>query len=184
MILKIEKHKNIWGFTLVEFMVTVGIGSIIFLAVASLSLYTGRSFAGISNYLELDRESRNALDTITRDIRQVNFLDSFTTNRLIFEDSDRKPLIFHYDPNNKVFYKVKDGVTNVLLRGCDELVIRIYQRNPVPGSYDLIPTTNAVLCKAVDISWVCTRKVLNGLINTESIQTARVVIRKQKDLSL
>lgn len=182
MILKFaKKEKNIFGFTLPEFMVTVGIGSIIFLAVASLSLYTGRSFAGISNYVELDRESRNALDTITRDIRQVNFLDSFTTNRLVFEDSDRKPLIFEYDPNKKIFFKVKDGITNVLLRGCDELVIRTYQRNPIPGSYDLIPTTNAVLCKAVDISWVCTRKILNGLINTESIQTARVVIRKQRD---
>lgn len=182
MILKFDKkQKPFWGYSLPEFMVTIGVGSIVFLAVTSLTLYTGRSFAGISNYVELDRESRNALDTLTRDIRQVNFLESFTTNRLVFEDSDRKQLIYEYNPQRKIFFKVKDGVTNILLRGCDELVIRTYQRNPIPGSYDLIPTTNATLCKALDISWICSRKVLNGLINTESIQTARIVIRKQRD---
>lgn len=181
MILKFDKRQWFLGYSLPEFMVTVGVGSIVFLAITTLTLYTGRSFAGITNYVELDRESRNALDTLTRDIRQVNFLDSFTTNRLVFEDSDRRPLIYEYNPQNKTFFKVKDGVTNILLRGCDELVIRTYQRNPIPGSYDLIPTTNATLCKAIDVSWICSRKVLNGLINTESIQTARIVIRKQRD---
>lgn len=176
-------HKNKYnlGFTFPEMLVTIGIGSIVFVAVASLSLYTGRSLAGISNYVELDKNSRNALDILTRDIRQVNFLESFTSNSLVFEDSDKKTLMFIYEPDKKVFYRVKEGNTNILLTGCDEMVFCTYQRNPIPGSYDLIPTTNAVNCKAIDISWVCSRKVLNGLINTESIQTARIVIRKQQD---
>jgi len=169
------------GFTFSELLVTIGVGSIVFLAVASLSLYTGRSFASITNYVELDNNSRNALDILTRDIRQVNCLDSFTSSSLVFEDSDKKPLMFIYDSNQRIFYRVKEGVTNVLLTGCDEIVFRTYQRNPLPGSYELIPTTNAIHCKAIDISWVCSRKVLNGLINTESIQTARIVIRKQQD---
>ncbi len=179
----IMKFKNIFtcGFTLPELLVTVGVGSIVFIAVASLSSYTGRSFASLGNYAELDRNSRNALDILTRDIRQVNFVDGFTSTSLVFEDSDQKTLIFIYDPNRKIFYRVKEGVTNILLTGCDELVFKTYQRNPIPGSYDLVPTTNAVTCKAIDVSWICSRKVLNGLINTESIQTARIVIRKQKD---
>jgi len=160
---------------------TIGVGSIVFVAVASLSLYTGRSFAALGNYAELDNNSRNALDVLTRDIRQVNFVDNFTSNSLVFEDSDKKTLMFIYDKDKKIFYRVKEGVTNILLTGCDELVFRTYQRNPIPGSYDLVPTTNAVHCKAIDVSWVCSRKILNGLINTESIQTARIVIRKQQD---
>ncbi|HON07121.1 MAG TPA: prepilin-type N-terminal cleavage/methylation domain-containing protein [Verrucomicrobiota bacterium] len=170
-----------YGFTFPEVLMTIGVGSIVFVAVASLSLYTGRSFAALGNYAELDNNSRNALDVLTRDIRQVNFVDNFTSNSLVFEDSDKKTLMFIYDKDKKIFYRVKEGVTNILLTGCDELVFRTYQRNPIPGSYDLVPTTNAVHCKAIDVSWVCSRKILNGLINTESIQTARIVIRKQQD---
>ncbi|MGB9602523.1 MAG: PilW family protein, partial [Limisphaerales bacterium] len=115
-------HKKIYnyGFTFPELLVTIGVGSIVFIAVASLSLYTGRSFAAITNYVELDNNSRNALDILTRDIRQVNFLDSFTSTSLVFEDSDKKPLMFIYDPNKKIFYRVKEGITNILLTGCDE----------------------------------------------------------------
>jgi len=177
------KIKNffIYGFTLSELLVTIGVGSIVFVAIASLSLYTGRSFASLGNYAELDNNSRNALDVLTRDLRQVNFLDSFTSTTLVLEDSDKKTLMFIYEPNKRIFYRVKEGVTNLLLTGCDELIFKTYQRNPIPGSYDLVPTTNAVNCKAIDVSWVCSRRVLNGLINTESIQTARIVIRKQQD---
>jgi len=170
------KIKNffICGFTLPELLVTIGVGSIVFVAIASLSLYTGRSFASLGNYAELDNNSRNALDVLTRDLRQVNFLDSFTSTTLVLEDSDKKTLMFIYEPNKRIFYRVKEGVTNLLLTGCDELIFKTYQRNPIPGSYDLVPTTNAVNCKAIDVSWVCSRRVLNGLINTESIQTARI----------
>lgn len=169
------------GFSLPELLVTMGVGGVVFLAVASLSLYTGRSFAIIGNYVDLDKTSRNALDILTHDIRQVNFLDSYSTNSLTFEDSDGQPLTFRYDPVARTLTRIKSGNVQVLLTECDELTFRIYQRNPIPGTYDLVPTTNAVLCKAVDISWVCSRKLFGGRLTTESVQTARVVIRKQQD---
>ncbi len=178
--IKVKYFLN-YGFTFPELLVTIGVGSIVLIAVAALSLYTGRSFAVLGNYTELENNSKNTLDVLTRDIRQVHFVDSFTDTNLVFEDSDETTLMFIYDPDKRLFYKVKQGITNILLTGCDKLVFKTYQRNPIVGSYDIVPTTNAVNCNAIDISWVCSRKVLNGFINSESIQTARVVIRKQKD---
>jgi len=176
---KITSFRRRRGFTLAELMVTMGISSIVMAAIAALSLYTGRSFAHLSNYVDLDNLSRNALDIMTRDIRQVNFLDSFTSNRLVFQDSDLQELVFEYDPNAKTLVRIKGGERKVLLTECDLLIFRTWQRNMVPGSFDLIPTTNAATCKAIDVTWVCSRKVLGARVNTESVQTARVIIRKQ-----
>ena len=33
--------------------------------------------------------------------------------------------------------------------------------------------------KVIDLSWVCSRSILGQKANTESVQTARIVIRKQ-----
>lgn len=169
------------AFTLVEMLVTMGIGSIILTAVASMSLYTGRSLATISNYVDLDNTSRTALDIMTRDIRQVTYLDDFSSNHLTFTDHDNGTLSFTYNPDNRTLCRLKGGESKVLLSECDQLIFRVWQRNPVPGTFDLVATTNAELAKAIDVSWICSRKILGQRVNTESVQTARVVIRKQQD---
>ena len=51
-------------------------------------------------------------------------------------------------------------------------------RNPVGGSVDQYSTTDPALCKVVQLSWTCSRKVLGKKSTTESVQSAKVVIRK------
>jgi hypothetical protein len=74
----------------------------------------------------------------------------------------------------------KNGVADAapLLQGCTFLQFSIYQRNPKQGQYDQYPTAVAGTCKLVQLSWVCARPILGGQ-NTESVQSAKVVIRKQ-----
>ncbi|MBI4659259.1 MAG: hypothetical protein HY735_10495, partial [Verrucomicrobia bacterium] len=55
----------------------------------------------------------------------------------------------------------------------------IYQRNPIGGTYDQYPTGAASTCKLVQLRWICSRKILGVAKNTESVQSAKVVIRKQ-----
>ena len=61
--------RNAW--TLVEVSVAVCLSSVIMAALMQTSLFTSRSFVAMGNYNELDQLSRNALDTMTRDIRQA-----------------------------------------------------------------------------------------------------------------
>jgi hypothetical protein len=49
----------------------------------------------------------------------------------------------------------------------------------MPGSYDVYPAASAATAKVVNVSWICSRQIMNGMENTESVQTARIVIRKQ-----
>jgi hypothetical protein len=167
--------------TLVELMIAAAISSLVFLGVASLVFYSGRSFAAMANYVDLDHRSRIALDTMSREIRQANRLTAYTSASLTFEDFDGAALIYTYDSGAKTLTRSKNGVANSkpLLTDCDSLQFSIYQRNPVGGTYDQYPTATATTCKLVQLNWICSRKILGVRKNTESVQSAKIVIRKQ-----
>jgi hypothetical protein len=67
----------------------------------------------------------------------------------------------------------------VLLKGCDALTFAIAQRNPMGGSYDVYPTASPSTAKVVNVAWNCSRTILGRKANTENVQTARIVIRRQ-----
>ena len=169
--------------TLVEMLVAVAIASVIFAAVAALSVYTAKSFAALGNYTALNQYSRNALDILSRDIREAKALISYQPNRLVFQDEDGGTLTFTWDPSTEVLTRNKDGWTSVLLTNCDYLVFGISQRNP-SNNFSFYPATNTItgkldpsLCKLVDVSWKCSRQIFGKKVNTESVQTAKIVMR-------
>jgi prepilin-type N-terminal cleavage/methylation domain-containing protein len=169
------------GFTLVELVMAAGIGSIVLALLSSFILYTGRSFAAMANYVNLDQKSRHALDTMSKEIRQTNRLISHTATSLMFEDWDGGTLTYTYDTSERTLRRSKGGTADArpLLTECDFLQFSIFQRNPVAGGYGYYPTASAATCKLVQLSWVCSRTILGLAVNTESVQSAKVVIRNQ-----
>lgn len=167
--------------TLAELMIATAIGSVVTLGLGSLTFFTTRSFSAMANYVDLDHRSRMALDTMSREIRQANRLTESTSTSLTFEDSDGGILKYVYSTQSKTLTRSKNGVSDAkpLLEECDSLAFSIYQRNPVGGSYDQYPAASATTCKLVQLRWVCSRKILGVAKNTESVQSAKVVIRKQ-----
>lgn len=166
---------------MVELLVGLGVGAVLLTALAALLFYTGRSFAAIANYVDLDTYSRNALDTMSREIRQTRRLLEGTETRLVFEDWDGKRLSYTYDANSRTLNRAINDVTDAqpLLKECNYLKFSMYQRNPVSGKYDQYPTANASTCKLVQLRWICSRDLITARWNTESVQSAKIVIRKQ-----
>src|SRR6476620_8619975 len=97
------------GVGVMEMVIALGIGSVALLVMAALSNFTARSFAGMANYSDLDRMSRNALDTMSQQIRQTRRLTDGTTNRLVFEDSDGGTLQYIYNSDAKTLRRIKTG---------------------------------------------------------------------------
>ncbi len=162
----------------------MGITTLLVLVICSFAFYSSRNFATISNYVELDDVNRLAMDQITRDLRQANRITSYdtynnTTNAITLEDSDGQPLTYSYSPGARTLTRTKNSVSKVLLTECDVLKFSLGQRNPASGTYDVYPAANADLAKVLCVSWVCSRKILGIKATTESVQTARIVIRKQ-----
>jgi hypothetical protein len=166
------------GFTLAEFLIASGVGSLSFMVLGALSYHSGRSFVAMVNYADLETRSRNALDTMTREIRQANNLSSYTACNLTFQDFDGQPLTYTYNPDSRELARAKNGTNTTLLTECDSLSFSVFQRNPT-NDFNVVSTTNAALVKLIQLNWKCSRTIFKSKINTESVQSAKIVIRKQ-----
>jgi prepilin-type N-terminal cleavage/methylation domain-containing protein len=168
------------AFTLVEMLVALGVGAILMAAVMQVVFYTGRSFAALMNYTELDKSSRNALDQMIYKIRQADELKSFSSNRLVFSYSKTNELIYEYSPAARTLSETLQGRTRTLLTGCDVIDFEIFQRNTAAGTFDQFPATltNSAV-KLVQLNWTCSRTMLGARVNSESVQSAKIVLRNQ-----
>lgn len=168
------------GVVLADLLIGTALSSVLLALVASLVMFCARSFAATANYVILDQRSRNALDRMSKEIRQCNRLISSDSYNLELEDADGGTLRYTYSPSSGSLFRIKNGTQDPkpLLKGCTFLQFSIFQRNPISGSYDQYPTATASTCKLVQMSWICAINILSSQ-NTESVQSAKVVIRNQ-----
>ena len=167
------------GFVLTEIVVALGITILLFAAVCAFSAFSAKSFAAMFNYVDLDDINRIAMDQITRDLRQANRVTAFTSTSLTLEDSSLAALSYTYSAKARTLTRLKNGISRVILKDCDRLAFTVGQRNPVGGSYDVYPAATASTAKVVNVSWACSRTICGVKENTENVQTARIIIRKQ-----
>lgn len=189
---KANRRARRGGFTLVEMMLAVGIGSIVLAVVTTFYLFAARSFWAMGNYVVLDAKSRNALDVLSRDIRQANSCstNSFSASNLtllMVNPTNGQPYTvnYNYDTNAQAMtrtYRTAGGVqTAILLTNCTSFAFTYYQRNPTNGAWEAFPLDagRADMCKLVQVDWVCARRLFGSLVNSENIESAKVVIRKE-----
>jgi len=160
-------------------MVTLGVSAMLFLAITAVAIFSGQCFAALANYVELDDHNRLAIDKLTRDLRQCNRITGATSTSLAMEDGDGSTIQYVYSTANRTLTRVQSGTSSVLLRECDRFQFSLGQRNPVGGSYDVYPAATPATAKVVNVAWSCSRTIYGEKQNTESVQTARIVIRKQ-----
>jgi len=160
-------------------MMALGVSGLLLTVLASLTMYSGKNFLAILNYSDLNAKNRIAMDTMTRDVRECNRVSSYTATRLTIEDADGSEITYSYSPSAEALTRTQNGVTRTLVTGCDELAFSLGTRNPVGGSFSVVATADAAVAKVVYVSWNCSRTILGRKVNTESVQTARIVIRKQ-----
>jgi len=167
------------AFTLIETLFTVGVTSLSLLALAAFFLFSTHSFATLFNYVDLDDNNRIAMDQITRDVRQCNCVKSYSSNSLVLTDSDLADLSYDYSPSARTLTRTKSGVSQVVLKECDRLSFDIGQRNPIGATYNVFPAATAATAKVINVFWMCSRTIFGYKEDSESVQTARIVIRKQ-----
>lgn len=154
--------------------------------------YAGTSFAAMGNYADLDRNSRNAVDILSREIRDASALVSFSTNSpksLTFTNATTATkFTITYDSGNRVLNFAKTGQTTyALLTQCDQWDFALYNRSPLITSTNITfygaTNTSGVLdptvCKLVNMTWKCSRTIFGSKRNTETIQTAELVLRNK-----
>lgn len=162
--------------TLIEVLIALALGALLLMAVASMTMFSSKSLAGLYNYVDLCSANRLALDKMTREIRQAQRLSEFNTNKMTFVDFDGKQLVYRYFPAERVLKRSKDGIEESLLSECDNLTFTAFQRNTLKGTFDQTPATND--SKVITLNWTCSRMILGTRVNSESVQSAKIVVRK------
>ena len=182
------------GFTLLEVVFALGLGTLVLAGVASLSLYGAFSSAAVCNYTDLDSKSRNALDLVSRQIRQATALVDFQTNAtaksLTFTNSiTAQSIRLSWDGNtDKMLFQLSGQPDRIILTECDRWDFSLYQRTPwiSPTNITFYPATNSSgvldpsVCKLVNMTWKCSRTILGQKVNTETVQTAEIVLRNKQ----
>ena len=183
-----SKSRSKLGWTLVEMMIAVGLFGISSLALGTIFIFSIKSFACMANYASLDRANRAAMDTLTREIRQARLVTGYVTNStgnsLSIRNGDGQDVTYSFDSVNKQFTRTVNGVSQLLLSDCNLLSFNLFQRTPQSGNFGMFPIsydnyTQSV--KVVQLTWKTSRQIPAGPINSENIQTARIVIRKQQN---
>jgi prepilin-type N-terminal cleavage/methylation domain-containing protein len=167
------------GFTLIESIITVSIVMVAMAGVLSASVFSYRTFASINNYAQLNRQTRMAMDKMSRDVRQTAALTNGTSASLDFTNFDGSRLQYQYNTNAQTltYSNAATGEGGTLLKNCVSCTFSMFQFDPVPGSCMLFTnTTTASNCKVVEVNWTCrTTNVLS--VNSDMMETARIVLR-------
>jgi type II secretory pathway pseudopilin PulG len=172
-----EKGRAAAAFTLIELMVATGLGTLMLAVMLTAVLYGARAFVAMDNYLVMDQKSEQALDYLSREIREADHLTAFASNNISFVDNTGTTVQYQYDSNSQTLDRISGGVTNKYLTGCDSLTFSIYQRTPMSNTFEPFSTISYTNAKLIEINWHCSQAIQSATANSESSQSAKVVIR-------
>ncbi|MGH7953947.1 MAG: prepilin-type N-terminal cleavage/methylation domain-containing protein [Limisphaerales bacterium] len=188
--------KRTAGFTFIEMMAALAISALLLAAVAMLTVFVGRSYAAVGNYVDLSKNSNNTVDILGREIRNSSALLAFSTNNPSYLEltnaTTGTTITITYDANSKTLVLTKTGqAAQTDLTQCDEWNFALYSRAPDTNSF----STNILFfsainssgqldpkdCKIINMTWKCSRTILGFKLNTEDVQTAQIVLRNKVD---
>jgi Tfp pilus assembly protein PilW len=183
---KPRTRKALCGWTLVEMMIVVALCTLMLASIAAVSIFMARTLDATANYAELDRQSRIALDKLSSDIRQCGGLTNFSATGLWFTNQNGSMLAYTWDTAAQTlnYTNEADASGGVLLKGCTYWKTAEFTHDPAPNTtmtFLSLPSTNvfaqAALTKVIVIDWVCKKTNYLTLTDSESVQTAKIVLR-------
>lgn len=170
------------AWSLIELMVAIFCGTILLASLTVVTVFSARSYLAIANYRDLDDNSRMALDILSRDIRSMEMVTSYAANSISLVALDGSTVSYTWNSGTTAFTRTYTPVggpatNSVLLTNCTALAFHIYSQVPI-GSFQFPDaTTNSAQTKLINVSWRCARAIFGTETNSESVQTAKIVIR-------
>jgi len=175
------------GFTLVEILMAVGISSLVMASLMTVIMFALRGFMAVGNYRDMNESSRYALDVMNRDIRGATAVSAWvqstnnsTYTSVTFSNIDTSTITYAWNTNTSEFIRsyTKSGstVSITLMTNVDAFTFTLCQNTPSTG-LTFVAATNTSSAKIVFVDWKCSRTIRGAKQNTESVQTAQIVMR-------
>jgi hypothetical protein len=171
------------GSGLMESLVAMGIVSLIALVVTTLFTSSTTQIARALNYCDMNAASQEALDILSRDIRNANRVTLCTNYgshaELELEDATGARIKYIYKRGNMTLSRNKGAIAKVLLRECESMTVALSKRNPY-GGMTLVPNSSVAECKAIAVSWKCARSIQGQKTTHENVSSGQIVLRRQR----
>jgi hypothetical protein len=169
------------GWSLIELMVAMLCGMIILASLTIITGFAAKSYLAIANYRDLDNNSREALDVMSRDIRNMDVVTNYAGNTISLDALDGSAVTYTWDSTASTLTRIytSGGTTSttMLLTNCTSLAFHVYSQVPIGPFQFPDASTNIIQTKLIDVSWRCARAIFGTETNSESVQTAKIVIR-------
>lgn len=188
-ILQSSRARRTAAMTLLELLVAMGLGTLVLSVVLVLTVFAARTFIALGNYSNLDQQSRLGADNMTREMRQatavVAWQQTANARSLTLTNATQGYVVRYWwdsTSRNLMMRKSNEGADQLVLSGCERWDFALWQRTPQPNLTNVFyPALTPLQCKLVDMTWKCSRAVVSTtLLNTETVQTAQIVLRNQR----
>ena len=163
------------GFTLVEILIVVTLGSMIMAGVTSSYIFLFKSSIGMGNYVDMNQQSRFAMELFGRDVRNASEVYTMTSSVLSIEvpsTTSSNTVTYAYNAEAKTLTRTVGGVSRSILTDVNSLIFTYYNLKNVVAA-------GTVEAKKVQIEVEMIRKILT-LENTNHVISSRYMMRNRR----
>lgn len=166
------------GYSLSEVLIAASLSSLVLAAVLSSFIFIARSSVGISNYSDMNNESRIGLEIFGRDVRNAEGIETGFSNHsftlLMPEGADRVSYVYRPNAPGKPLVRREAGEERVVMSGVNELQ---FNYTNLQGQTNSTMATMEV--KQIQLRLTLLRRTIS-LKNTERVVSARFILRNQE----
>ena len=134
-----HRSKSRSGYTLVEVLVATGLFSLAGVALGSIYLFSTTSFAAMANYAELDKINRNAMDILSKEIRQAQAVTAATGSSLTIINGDGVNVNYSFNSYSGKLLRTVGSSSQILLSDCKLLDLTFTSAIPSAGPMIFTP---------------------------------------------
>ena len=172
------------AFSLFEVMIAMAVASLVAVTLAALGIYFSRSLSMVMNHIDIEAQSRVAMDTMSREIRRATSVTGLTTNSITLRVKANR-VTYAINATDRTLTRVeRDSLgsvldTRVFLRECNSASFETYQRNATNATYNTFPSATTRDAKIVRLRWSLSRTNYSNKLVVGTMNSARIVIRKK-----
>jgi Tfp pilus assembly protein PilV len=172
------------GFTLTEVMMAATLTVVAVGGTLSTTMMIAKSGYNISNYTDMEAESRKSLELFGQDVRMAQKIVWHDANRITLTiptnaTGGTTTCTYAYDSAAKTFSRTQGGITSVLISGIENCTLAGYKQNgdlADTGGWETIANDT----KQLQLSVSSKRSQGSQVINTQKVISARFILRNKR----
>lgn len=167
------------GASLVELIVTLAITLVVGTAFSSFLYSASVNLGNMFTYADMDSANQKAINMMTREIRLARRVISASSGNLTIENTNGVAVTYAYRSSDRSLVRTASGSTSQLLRNCDAATFTLC-KGARSNAFEVFPAaTNVAEAKIVDFSWRCSKQMTGGLVASDSLASAKIILRNQ-----